>query len=267
MTCLRSLRRGRGVCRKWDLMSARIFARAASVPVSGAYGERVASACCTPLCGITSDAFNVDFSALPAASVSHPQHLVVPAGHLEGVRGPAQVRPDRDDATLVHSSRHLAGIALQQQSVLRHQPIDALVVETGKPALQSLTVEQRPNAPIIVRRPLVDQAAYRLEQLGILALAITAAGLRSMSQPLVELRSRDSWDHSLSVSFQPIRRLSTTALWRTTGHLRANDAQRVLPASSEIGSGVLLPWRNRGSGQPPARQRIKPEMRARTSRY
>ena len=58
--------------------------------------------------------------------------LFVPAGDLEAIRGPAQVRADRDDLTVVRSAWRLSGIALQQEAVLRHQAINAFVVQPGK---------------------------------------------------------------------------------------------------------------------------------------
>jgi hypothetical protein len=55
--------------------------------------------------------------------------FTIPAGDLEAVGGPAQIGPDRDDLAVVNSAWRLAGVTLQQQTVLRHQAIDAFVVE------------------------------------------------------------------------------------------------------------------------------------------
>jgi hypothetical protein len=57
--------------------------------------------------------------------------LTVPAGDLEAVRRPGQVRADGDDLTVVRSFRRLASVALQQEAVLRHQAVSAFVVEPG----------------------------------------------------------------------------------------------------------------------------------------
>jgi len=67
--------------------------------------------------------------------------MSVPAGDLDAIRGPSQVGSDRDDLTVVCSSRRLAGVALQQKSVLRHQPVNAFMVEPGKPGALTLSIE------------------------------------------------------------------------------------------------------------------------------
>ena len=54
----------------------------------------------------------------------HADHLAVPAGDLQAVRGPTQVGPDRDDLAFVGAAGRFAGVALQQQSVLRHESVD-----------------------------------------------------------------------------------------------------------------------------------------------
>lgn len=53
--------------------------------------------------------------------------LAVPTGDLEAIRGPPQVGPDRDDLTVVRATWLLFDLALQEQSVLRHRPVEELV--------------------------------------------------------------------------------------------------------------------------------------------
>ncbi len=49
--------------------------------------------------------------------------LTVPAGDLDAIRPPSEVRRDRDDLTILSVPSRFAGVTLQQQSVLRHQSV------------------------------------------------------------------------------------------------------------------------------------------------
>jgi hypothetical protein len=50
-----------------------------------------------------------DFSIAGVERKGHSHHLAVPARDLEAIGGPTQVRPDRDDLTVVDAARGLAG--------------------------------------------------------------------------------------------------------------------------------------------------------------
>src|SRR5712691_5226836 len=61
-------------------------------------------------------------SALPAGAGRDLERRAVIARDFKGIESPAQVGTDYDDLTLVQAPRWPAAVALQQQSVLVHQP-------------------------------------------------------------------------------------------------------------------------------------------------
>lgn len=99
--------------------------------------------------------------------------LAVPAGDLEAVRCPSQVRTDRDDLTVVRSSRRLAGVALQQKSVLRYQAVNAFVVPSGKSGAVTLSIERRPDPAVTVSRPIIRQRSDGRQDLPIFRLLVS----------------------------------------------------------------------------------------------
>src|SRR5450631_1637139 len=119
----------------------------------------------------------------------HPHHLAIPAGDFKAVRGPAQVRPDRDDFAVMSSSRRFAGITLQKHAVLRHQAVDALMVESREACFKPFAVHQRRNPAVAVSRPLIDQRAERGQQINVANLAVRRSWLTCAPQPLRKLRS------------------------------------------------------------------------------
>ena len=52
-----------------------------------------------------------------------------------------------------------SGMAGQQQTMLAHQPIDALGVDRGEPDGSPLALEERGDPPVAIGRALIDQAA------------------------------------------------------------------------------------------------------------
>ena len=109
--------------------------------------------------------------------------LSVPAGDLEAVGRPAQVRADRDDLTVVRSAWRLSGIALQQEAVLRHQAVNAFVVQPGKSRVFTLPIEQCPDPAIPVGRPVIRQRSNRRQELGILRLLVSPSRATLHSEP------------------------------------------------------------------------------------
>ncbi len=102
--------------------------------------------------------------------------LTVPAGELEAIRGPSEIRADRDDLAIVSTPWRLAGVALQQESVLRHQSVNAFVVQPGKPCAMTLSIEKCPDPTLTVRRPFIRQRSDGRQDLGILRLLISPRG-------------------------------------------------------------------------------------------
>jgi hypothetical protein len=96
--------------------------------------------------------------------------LSVPARDLEAVQGQSEVRADRDDLPIVSAPWRLAGVALQQESVRRHQLIDVLVVKSSLAGLFTLSIKQRPDPTMPVRRAIIRQLAEGHQDLGIFQL-------------------------------------------------------------------------------------------------
>ncbi len=118
--------------------------------------------------------------------------LAVPAGDLKALGRPTQVRTDRNDLTIVSAPWRLTGVALQQQSVLRHQSIDAFVVQTSLSGLFTLSIEQRPDPSISVSRMIISQSADRSQQLHIPRLLISPSRATPFAKTRVKLRARDT---------------------------------------------------------------------------
>jgi hypothetical protein len=104
----------------------------------------------------------------------NPDRFAVPAGELHGVRGPADVRAQRRDLAVVLTRPTTAGVRGEQQSVLLHQPIDALGVDGGQTGGSTLAFEECCDAPVSVGGPGVDEAA----DLGS-EFEVAVAGLRA----------------------------------------------------------------------------------------
>src|SRR5207248_6230417 len=54
------------------------------------------------------------------------------AGKLERIRAPAAIRADRYHLAIVRARPPSPGVALEQETVLLHQPVDALGVDRGQ---------------------------------------------------------------------------------------------------------------------------------------
>jgi hypothetical protein len=80
--------------------------------------------------------------------------LTVPAGELEAVRTPAQVRADRHDDAVMAIVGALGVAPRQQQAIRRHDPIDAFVVDRHQSFGALLSIEERSNAAVALGRPL-----------------------------------------------------------------------------------------------------------------
>jgi hypothetical protein len=116
--------------------------------------------------------------------------LTVPAGDLEAVRGPSEVRADRDDLAVMRSPWRLAGVAPRQESVLRHQSVNAFMVQPGKSCALTLSIEQCPDPTIPVRRPIIRQRSDGRQDLCILQLLISPSRVTPFAKTRVKLRER-----------------------------------------------------------------------------
>ena len=70
-----------------------------------------------------------DLAVVAIESEGDADDLAVPAGELQRVRAPADVRADRDHLAVMLAGRPAAGVALEKQAVLLHQAVDALGVD------------------------------------------------------------------------------------------------------------------------------------------
>ena len=118
--------------------------------------------------------------------------LAVPARDLEAIRGPSEVRANLDYVTIVSTPWRLSGVALQQESVLRHQSVNGFVVQPGKPCALTLSIEQCPDPTITVRWPIIRQRSDGRQHLGILRLPISPSRATPFAKTRVKLRSRHS---------------------------------------------------------------------------
>ncbi len=118
--------------------------------------------------------------------------LAVPAGDLKAVRRPTQVRTDRNDLSIVSAAWRFASVALQQRSVLRHQSIDAFVVQPSLSDLFTLSIEQCPDPSIPVCRSIIRQRADRSQHLCILRLLISPWRATPFAKTRVKLGARDA---------------------------------------------------------------------------
>jgi hypothetical protein len=93
-----------------------------------------------------------DFPVARIQGEGRTHDLAVPARDLEAIGCPAQVRADRDDLPVVSPARRLPGVSLQQHAVLRHQAIDAFMINPRKACFKPFSVQQRGDPPVAVGR-------------------------------------------------------------------------------------------------------------------
>src|SRR5579864_4447328 len=100
-----------------------------------------------------------DLAVVAIERESDPHDLAVPAGELEAVRAPADIGTQRRHLAVMFAWASPAGMPGQQQTVLLHQPIDALGVDRGHPVGSPLALEERGDPPVSVSGSRVDEAA------------------------------------------------------------------------------------------------------------
>ena len=118
--------------------------------------------------------------------------LTVPAGNLEAIRRPSQVRADRDNLTVVCSTWRVTRIALQEETVLRHQAVNAFAVEPRKSCAFTLSIEQCPDPTTPICRLLIRQRSDRGQQLRIPGLLVSPSRATLFAKTRVQLRARDA---------------------------------------------------------------------------
>jgi len=92
----------------------------------------------------------------------------------------------------VRPTRRLAGVTLQQKAVLRHQAVNAFVVEPVKPRALTLSIEQRPD-PMIGRGPsIIPPHSDNGQDLCILRPRASPARATPCAKTQMKLRTRDA---------------------------------------------------------------------------
>ena len=109
----------------------------------------------------------------------HADDIAVPAGELQAVGAPAQVRAHHHDLAVVEATFAPTGMALKQHGVALHDTMDPLAVCRRHSLRSAFPVHQRRDAAIAVGRPLVDEAADQRQEVPVVRLAIRATRLRS----------------------------------------------------------------------------------------
>jgi hypothetical protein len=85
-----------------------------------------------------------------------------------------------------------AGMSLQKQPMLLHQPIDALGVDRFLPGGSPLAFEERGDPPIAIARPLIDQSADVRSKLDVADPVLGAAPRTRGLLSLDDVRARNS---------------------------------------------------------------------------
>ena len=89
-------------------------------------------------------------------SEGYTDDLAVPAGELQRVGAPADIRADRDHPAVMLARGPAAGVALKEQPMLLHQAIDPLRVDRVLAGGSPLALEERGDPPVAIGRPPAD---------------------------------------------------------------------------------------------------------------
>jgi len=102
-----------------------------------------------------------DLAVVAIEGEGNAHDLAIPAGELQAIRAPADVRAQRGDLAVVIAATAVSGVASQQQAMLFHQPIDALGVDRGQTVGSPLALEERGDPPVPVGWSRIDKATDR----------------------------------------------------------------------------------------------------------
>ena len=101
--------------------------------------------------------------------------IAVPASDLEDIGAPAQVRAHHDHFAIMQTALATARVALEEKSLLLHDPEDALMVGRWLALCGPQSVDQGGDAPIAVGGSFIDHPPDQRQDLLIGGFAVTAA--------------------------------------------------------------------------------------------
>lgn len=105
------------------------------------------SCCCQPA---------DDLAVMTVEDEGDADDLAIPAGELQSIGTPTDVRTDRNDLAVVLAWSSSAGMALQKEPMLLDQAEDALCVDGLPSGGSPLAPEERGDPPVAIGGPLVD---------------------------------------------------------------------------------------------------------------
>src|SRR5262249_23408855 len=101
--------------------------------------------------------------------------IAVPASDLEDIGAPAQVRAHHDHFAIMQTALATARVALEEKSLLLHDPEDALMVGRWLALCGQQSVDQGGDAPIAVGGSFIDYRPDQRQELLIGGFAVMAA--------------------------------------------------------------------------------------------
>jgi hypothetical protein len=117
--------------------------------------------------------------------------LTIPTGELQRVGAPSDIRSEGDYLAIMFPRPVAAGMSLQKQPMLLHQPIDALGVDRFLPGGSPLALEERGDPSIRIARPLIDIAATVPSKHTYLVLQPLAGAMSNVAADATAFGPRD----------------------------------------------------------------------------
>src|SRR5205823_3813078 len=131
-----------------------------------------------------------DLAVVTIKGEGEAHDLAVPAGELQAIRAPADIRAQRSDLAVVIAGTAASGMPGQQQCVSLHQSVDALGVDRGQTVGSPLALEERGDPPVPIGWPRVDKATDLTGELNIARSLLRPATSSGALAPFDHIRAR-----------------------------------------------------------------------------
>lgn len=131
-----------------------------------------------------------DLSVTDVDEEGHPHNLFVPARDYKAFRSPAGVGVQGNDLALMRTAGMLACVLNEQQVVLSHDPLNALVVNQRLTLLGPESVERRSNPSIPRGWPAIQNTSDLRQKFGIGFRDIAPSLFGSALHPLSQVAAR-----------------------------------------------------------------------------
>lgn len=116
----------------------------------------------------------------------------VPAGELEAVAAPTQVRAHHDDLAVVGQINPFRIAPCQQHLVYLHDPVDAFVIDQLVAVFAQQAVQDRRNPPIAIGRALCDQIPDQWNNRRVLHFMVAPPRICGSLDPFDQIKARDA---------------------------------------------------------------------------